>query len=331
MTGITDPDRAVDVPPEGPPRATFLRRYGRFLFRMAFAAAVASAMWYLVWATIGKPATGLQSLFIPASIVLVCGLFILRNERHWARHARRLIELLPELRSGDAPVEELNRIHGGFAPLVPLLQELVRDLRLHRNEMAQLNEEIRHRVAGRTNALERQIGSLKQQATRDGLTGLFNRRMFDELLPRMIERCTTGKLDLSLLMIDVDNFKILNDTLGHAAGDELLKGIAQLIRSGIRSPDAPFRLGGDEFVVILPHLGPDEAAEVAQRLVQMVDALAKPISVPAPPRLSIGVASISQLPAKTAIELVHLADKRLYAVKATRHRPARKDKLRASA
>jgi diguanylate cyclase (GGDEF)-like protein len=256
--------------------------------------------------------------------VLLIGLFILRNERHWSRPLRQLSDLLPLIRNGEAPIEELSTVDRGLTPLTPILQDLLRDLRRQKSAVAALNHEIRQRVATRTDALERQIGSLRQQASRDALSGLYNRRQFDTYLPKVVERCAVEKMDLSILMIDVDNFKILNDTLGHTAGDELLRNIAQIIRSGIRDQDAPFRVGGDEFVVILPGAGPAPANSLAKRLMELVDALVKPLRVPAAPRLSVGTAALSELPEADAQRLVELSDRRLYDKKGSRrHGPSR--------
>ena len=117
--------------------------------------------------------------------------------------------------------------------------------------MTEMDREVRQRIANKTEALERKIGSLHNQATRDVLTGLLNRRALDEHLAKAMERCAAKGLAVSVLMIDVDNFKPLNDTLGHAAGDELLRSIGQLLRSTLRDGDTPFRCGGDEFVIVL--------------------------------------------------------------------------------
>jgi diguanylate cyclase (GGDEF)-like protein len=276
-------------------------------------------MVWMLWTMVGSPSHWLHSLFLPSSIVLVIGLFIVRNERHWSRPARLLRELLPQIRSGAAPIEELAAIDGGLVPLVSEIQKILHDLRRQKTAVAELNDEIRQRVATRTNALERQIGSLRQQASRDGLSGLYNRRMFDVYLPKIIERCAADKMDLSLLMIDVDNFKVLNDTLGHAAGDELLRNISDIIRSGIRDQDAPFRVGGDEFVIILPGAGPGASEGLAKRLGGLVDALAKPMRLARLPRLSIGIGSLSEIAAGAdAAQLVQLADRRLYETKGSR-------------
>src|SRR5206468_3832062 len=109
------------------------------------------------------------------------------------------------------------------------------------------------------------------QATRDPLTGLHNRRLLDQYLPRAIETCREKGDDLAVLAIDVDHFKKLNDAMGHAAGDALLRDIGRLIRSTVRAQDAAFRCGGDEFVIVLPGAGAEAAEAMARRLAWLFD------------------------------------------------------------
>jgi diguanylate cyclase (GGDEF)-like protein len=163
---------------------------------------------------------------------------------------------------------------------------------------------------------------MKEQASRDPLTGLYNRRALDEHLTRIIDRRTAEGGTLSLLMIDVDYFKLLNDTLGHAAGDQLLRSIGQIIRSGIRESDLAFRCGGDEFVVVLDPCEPRDACRLVDRLVSLVDALAKPLRVSRPPRLSIGLSHLGDFGQPSAKALLEAADRALYNVKGDRKRRA---------
>jgi diguanylate cyclase (GGDEF)-like protein len=286
-----------------------------------FVAAIGAATWWMVWSTVGFRYHWLQSLFIPASVMLAVAWLVLRTERQWARPTRKLTELLEQARTGDAAIESLNEIRGGLVELIPVIQQVLRDTREQKQSLAELNEEIRQRVANRTDALERQIGSLRQQATRDPLTGLYNRRMLDAYLPQLIAKCNDEGLDLSLLMIDVDHFKPLNDTLGHSAGDGLLRDIAHIIRSGVRDQDAAFRMGGDEFAVLLPGAGPEVAHSIATRMRDLVDALARPLRVPVAPGLSIGIASLSQMRSADRDAMLKEADRKLYEVKGTRRRP----------
>jgi diguanylate cyclase (GGDEF)-like protein len=253
-------------------------------------------------------------------VCLSCGLVILRQRRHWSRPARELADLLEKIHRGEAPIEELNAIHGGPTLLVPKLKEIFRDLKSQRSATAHLRDEMQQRIANRTDALERIIGALRQQATRDALTGLYNRRALDEYLPKMVEKIAAGRGSLCLLMIDVDYFKPLNDTLGHSAGDELLRSIGQLIRSTVRDNDFAFRYGGDEFAIVLP--GSDERSGqiLAGRLQSLVNELTKPLRarVSKPPQLSIGIATLGELVVPTPGNLLLQADRSLYVAKGGR-------------
>jgi diguanylate cyclase (GGDEF)-like protein len=241
--------------------------------------------------------------------------------RYWSLPSRRLQSLIPRVRTGELPIEALARVRGGMVDLVPVIQDVLRDLRQQRAAFAALDDEINHRVAKRTDALERKLGSLQQKASRDALTGLLNRRMLDEHLPNLIEQCRIKGIPLSLLMIDVDNFKLVNDTLGHAAGDDLLKNLGQLIRSTIRDEDYAFRCGGDEFIILLPGSTTREAESLAERLGSLVDSLGKMLKVPRRPRLSIGIATTTEIILNPTPEnLMEAADQKLYLIKKARHK-----------
>ena len=109
------------------------------------------------------------------------------------------------------------------------------------------------------------------QARHDALTGLINRREFEERLEHSIDQARINQYDHALLYMDLDQFKVVNDTCGHAAGDELLRQITSLLQSQMRKHDTLARLGGDEFAVLLEYCGPDEARNVAQGLCDAVE------------------------------------------------------------
>ena len=232
----------------------------------------------------------------------------------------RTLDAVARVRSGAAAVESLARVPGlpaSLLPVVEVLHDLLHELRIRRSEVARLENEMGRRVASRTDALERELGSMKQKAARDPLTGLYNRRMLDEHLPRVIEARKVDHGTLSLLMIDVDHFKQLNDTLGHLAGDELLRSIGQIIRSSLREGDLAFRYGGDEFVILCD--GCDAAAaRHLERLASLVDQLAKPLKLPFPPRLTFGVRQWSEIDCPSAESLLAQADRLLYDAKSAR-------------
>ncbi len=106
---------------------------------------------------------------------------------------------------------------------------------------------------------------LREQSIRDPLTNLFNRRFLDESLDRELARARRDGVPLAVLMIDIDHFKRLNDTHGHPAGDEVIRRLGKLLRSGARGGDLPCRYGGEEFLLVLPNITAATAAERAEQ------------------------------------------------------------------
>jgi diguanylate cyclase (GGDEF)-like protein/PAS domain S-box-containing protein len=159
--------------------------------------------------------------------------------------------------------------------------------------------------------------ALEQLATRDGLTGLANRRCFDDTLHAEWARALRQHQPLSLLMVDVDNFKAYNDAHGHLGGDECLKRIATAVSSEMRANDLVARYGGEEFAVILPNQSLKGAASVAERIRTRVEQLQVPTRL-APGQhvtVSIGAATAIAAPDNSASELVAIADAALYRAK----------------
>ena len=149
------------------------------------------------------------------------------------------------------------------------------------------------------------LARVEQLASIDGLTGVGNRRTFDEKLAAVTARCRDAAAPCSLLMMDVDRFKEINDRGGHAAGDEVLSKLGSLLRGTVRDGDIVGRLGGDEFGVLLPRASLDDARAAARRL----GAAARRAGI----SLSIGGATLAE--AGDGAQLAALADARLYAAK----------------
>jgi diguanylate cyclase (GGDEF)-like protein/PAS domain S-box-containing protein len=163
----------------------------------------------------------------------------------------------------------------------------------------------------------RQNAELRHMAAHDPLTGVLNRRAFDEALQRYVSSLRPGQRCGTLLMIDLDNFKRHNDTYGHASGDTLLIGITQAVNRSLREHDILGRLGGDEFVVLLPETEVDEAEMIATRLVTEVReyALATTTDDECPVTASIGVVGLRPGHSDGS-SFVLDADRALYAAKA---------------
>jgi diguanylate cyclase (GGDEF)-like protein/PAS domain S-box-containing protein len=156
---------------------------------------------------------------------------------------------------------------------------------------------------------------LRHHADHDSLTGLLNRRRLDEELTREVALSARHpEIPGALLVADLDNFKLVNDTLGHRAGDELIKAVARLLRSRVRASDVLGRLGGDEFAVLLPHTDLPQAQVVAESLRMAVSELqthagGRPVRV----SMSVGVAPLGG--GRSGEDSLALADIAMYAAK----------------
>ncbi|CAN5479818.1 diguanylate cyclase [soil metagenome] len=160
---------------------------------------------------------------------------------------------------------------------------------------------------------------LEQLATTDGLTGLANRRHFDERIKAEFERLRRAGTALSVLMIDVDHFKLFNDSYGHLAGDECLKHLAAVIRRMVRRPaDLGARFGGEEFICLLPEVDHAGALAVAENIRAGVEALAiehRRSSTGTCVTISVGIATCHCGAESTSNQLMATADEALYAAK----------------
>ena len=180
---------------------------------------------------------------------------------------------------------------------------------------AMLLQDISHRREAERRAQEHQL-SLQHLATHDALTGLPNRTFLNEELPRLIEEAARRGDSLSILYIDCDNFKNINDSRGHSIGDDYLRSVARRLRDSIASPDLVVRMGGDEFLVVTRHYGLDpDSAAIAERVAA---ALKKPVRLGEATysaTTSIGL-SVYPRDATTMSELLRSADIALYEAKA---------------
>jgi diguanylate cyclase (GGDEF)-like protein len=178
---------------------------------------------------------------------------------------------------------------------------------------------LRHSEAG----LQQQIAAIQslqaqltEQANRDPLTGLYNRRYLNDSVQREFDRCARDDAPVSLLLFDLDHFKHVNDKHGHTIGDEVLQKVSALLLQEMRSSDICCRYGGEEFLLVLPHVGLDAALERAERCRRRVAehhwlAGKQPFAL----TLSVGVACAPDARA-TPVTLINLADQALYRAKA---------------
>lgn len=175
---------------------------------------------------------------------------------------------------------------------------------------------LERKVADRTKELARANRRLAQPSVTDALTGLANRRRFEEVLTIEWERGVRSGAPVALLMLDIDRFKPYNDQYGHVAGDRCLQRVAALLSRHLRDVDLAARFGGDEFAVVMPGTGLDTALKTAERLREAVEVRdgsgrdgRQPVTV------SVGVATTTPTAGTDAGMLTERADGALYGAK----------------
>lgn len=169
----------------------------------------------------------------------------------------------------------------------------------------------RRRTRLQHDRLTQELNAAREEARTDALTGLWNRKAFEEQLQIQTAISRRYDLPLTLVLLDIDHFKNINDTRGHAIGDAVLKELAQRLRASVRDADLTTRYGGDEFALLLPQTHLDGGCQVAERICHHVaSALASFPAIENPITLSAGVASLN--PRESSADLVHRADSALY-------------------
>ncbi|MBZ0106381.1 MAG: GGDEF domain-containing protein [Sulfuricella denitrificans] len=167
----------------------------------------------------------------------------------------------------------------------------------------------------RSSALIEVAQKLQHDSNRDALTGLYNRRFMWEWLVQQLKLCNRHAHPLGCLLLDIDHFKMINDTYGHDEGDQVLRSFAQVAQDRLRDSDILVRYGGEEFAALLPHCSPQDAIDAAQAILQTVRKAAFGALPAGKVTCSIGVSWWTVGHPVTGEELLKCADKRLYEAK----------------
>jgi diguanylate cyclase (GGDEF)-like protein len=213
--------------------------------------------------------------------------------------------------------------HGRPGAQIPVLHSssdvhrLSSSLQNMTERLQHVNEQTERLVQERTRALEAATRELANLASTDPLTGLLNRRGFEPQWQQGLAFAQRAGHPISALMVDIDHFKRVNDTYGHAAGDDVIRYLSRLLRERLRATDVVSRFGGEEFAAMLPDTDADSALHVAQVLVEAM--AAQPLPVVGLVTISVGVST--RLPGKAeeegAADLLEQADAALYSAKRT--------------
>jgi len=225
---------------------------------------------------------------------------LFKSGRHDKAFYRRLWQTLLETGHWQGEIWNRNK-HGEIYPLWQSITAVQDEMGEVRNYVA-----VFHNISER----KRMEQELEHQATRDHLTGAYNRRAFDAALRQSVQRAEQEEQAFALLLFDIDHFKSVNDRHGHDMGDEILRRLAQRIRESLRSTDLLARWGGEEFTILLPDTRLQGAATFAERLRrQIADSRIRGLSV----TVSIGITAFR--PGDDAQQLLARADDALYRAK----------------
>lgn len=229
-----------------------------------------------------------------------------------------LVQQIRDIQRGISPAQAYQmakkHIDPSAGPLLASIQGLLQIVVQRNRELLALNETLEAKVAERTHALREANEQLERMALTDTLTGLPNRRYALMWLDNLWNESIEHNHSLSIMMLDADGFKTINDTYGHDAGDLVLSGLAQTLKEQLRTDDVVCRLGGDEFIVLCPRTPLPDALRVAETLRKTVSAL----RIQAGDgiwngSISVGVAERAELPNPEA--LIKKADDGLYRAK----------------
>lgn len=255
-------------------------------------------------------------LLLASSLAIALGLTIAGA---LARPLARIAAAVERLRAGEWNVRLKTSGQDEIHQLAAAFNSLAEQLAKRDAELKRVTENLERQVAERTCELRQANEELRLVSQLDGLTGIANRRSFDEALRREWRRAMRDEEPLALIMLDADHFKAYNDTYGHQAGDECLKFIAAQVKAAAkRSTDLAARYGGEEFALILTECDLAGAAQVAERLRSSIEEAAWPHAGSAVAKVvtvSLGVVAVCPQQEEQALELVAAADRAMYRAK----------------
>ena len=263
-----------------------------------------------------QPAHALRSRLLALGLLaaMVFSLVALWLARSFSRPIEQLARAAGQIERGDRHADfPVDHRLAEVEQLGQSLQSMTTALLAHERELATVNQSLETQVLQRTKALETANLELERLATRDPLTGVHNRRRFDDKLLECFQIGERTGKGFAVLLLDADHFKQINDTHGHTVGDAVLQQLAQLLTENTRSVDFVARYGGEEFVVLLPHTPGGEGGLASAEKIRTAIASAH---FPASERVTVSIGVSVWNPADAnARAIIERADKALYLAK----------------
>ena len=205
-------------------------------------------------------------------------------------------------------LDDIRKLKSALAREVETLRETVRN--------KQADEQTRlESLSGQVKTLRQELQAVKEESLRDGLTGIYNRRAFDNYLQSLTERNLLNRHNFALLMLDIDDFKVVNDTFGHPVGDRVLLALAETCRQMVRSDDFLARYGGEEFVIVLPGASRRNATKKAKQICKTIHKTSYTLDQDdrqSPLSLTVSIGTTAFKKGDTAASILERADKALY-------------------
>jgi len=254
----------------------------------------------------------------PLAVGLTCWLILLfwLGQIWVCRPFERLLHKLDRIRNISRPGgldSLLLRRRDEVGKLAHAVHTIASEALRDQREVRLLRRTLDHKVASATRTATQQ---LRQMAMRDPLTNLGNRHFLDQNLEALVESILQSEADLVCVMLDMDNFKAVNDTLGHATGDDLLIFLGSLVRANARRNDVVVRLGGDEFVILMPECSSARVSKMTTAIQSLFRQHARvTLGGELTVSVSMGVASLKRDKIRTGEALLARADERLYEAK----------------
>lgn len=323
---------ALERPPNldgtGDPQASWLHRAGsgrksyvcyRVDFPLPSAAHAGGLRIVSALLRLNHPATGFLdwSMVLGSLAAVVCIAFVLLIR--WLRgNVLRPMGALRRLAS-TAHLEtdaELAARSDELGELARAMSELREETAVWREHAWRIERRMDSRIAEETMSISRDLKQIQREIWIDPLTGVKNRRLMQERLPAIFEAQRAAKKDLTIVMLDLDYFKQLNDAQGHTAGDEILAFAGELLRQCTREEDLVIRYGGDEFAMILPGMQVKASVILVERILALFRQRARVMTrLDPPPGMTAGIASLQANHPANYYELLKMADQALYAAK----------------